>query len=1158
MIYSEESESAGLNLNKYKLNENLDIDQIDVKTRNVIIFLSEKLVKKELAKRLKELSESHNVIIVGRDYTVYYLLKKEEKSNNENVFLKPFNFIGTIFMSNKLPLEEDRTIRVGCNEECAKKLLDNLSLSEEDKKRILRYAKINHGPYRGYYFPSLILEGVNKHRNNELDNSLERIEEKLSPNPAFMEILRSNLPRLITESFIENFLAISRAIGSIAAQILILLLFESKEKKKFITEFLELLEAWKRLPKERKEYIAYLYDITLGLPPGEAFNFFESDKQRKELKRKIKDLEDQIERIIKELNNLRVEINQKLGKLEEKVTLQGLRLIQNEDELKKVFIQTSIPEDEEIVGLNSNRSEADKEIEKKAEEVIQLSESHKVTFIIGEPGSGKSTFLYIIDRKILDEKKNICIIEDLDKVDFISSTEGCYILFDANDKQSAENFMNRISRIYGNYSKVIVVMRDSYWKEISETYLKDKEQYQVMKWRVSETVLEEIAKVRADNSCLKSHTEKDRLIRAILDKSEAVPLYITEAIKYICNNLANRHLDYTTLTNTLPQGIKDLIKRILREEVEKDPRNIIAYRLVSMYDYVPEKLIEIALSILNIPKDHLPSYFDKSDGNYRLHSWYRDVIDEIENGTDRDIDIQDAGDLDKELQEEFLPENERLRNIFEEFIRQEAMRGIVDISRLTSLSYALLLLSISRYARKYLRENGRGVDIAYGQQVEYSKLVSVEPYYEIGEFLLTQVFPKMTEDEFKKYRILIPLIFYTSMLFPNRFSIDLREFCVTSTKNEKALDKLIYDSLNEEKPFIYYVRASAYCLKQLEIIQDKQDGRYKLLIRDYEAALKELDKVINSNPNNPIHYNNRGLVLYSQGKYNEALKEFNNAMKLNPKEATYYSNIGLVYLAKREYEKALEEFEEAVKLNNKTPYYHYNKGNALLKLSRYREALEEYIKAIELDPDTPAYHEGKGNALLMLGNYEAAIEEYNIAISQNPFNPIYHFSKGYALYLLRRFDEAIKEYNIAIRLDPNNSLYYCHKGNALRDMGNYKQAIKEYDIAIKLNPNDPAYYNEKGVTLLYWSKYNEAIKEFDKAIRLDPNISGYYYNKALVLFFSFKYQEALAVIDQAIRLNPNDPNYHYIKGFILEELGKYSEALEEYKRWEYLIKKSLN
>lgn len=62
---------------------------------------------------------------------------------------------------------------------------------------------------------------------------------------------------------------------------------------------------------------------------------------------------------------------------------------------------------------------------------------------------------------------------------------------------------------------------------------------------------------------------------------------------------------------------------------------------------------------------------------------------------------------------------------------------------------------------------------------------------------------------------------------------------------------------------------------------------------DYRSAIKLYQKAIDSDPNEPIYYNNQGYFYQRQGRYEEAIAVYEKAIELDPNELLYKENLSI-------------------------------------------------------------------------------------------------------------------------------------------------------------------------------------------------------------------------------------------------------------------------
>src|SRR6266567_1508432 len=85
--------------------------------------------------------------------------------------------------------------------------------------------------------------------------------------------------------------------------------------------------------------------------------------------------------------------------------------------------------------------------------------------------------------------------------------------------------------------------------------------------------------------------------------------------------------------------------------------------------------------------------------------------------------------------------------------------------------------------------------------------------------------------------------------------------------------------------------------------------------RDYDPALRELDRVIELQPSNANSRTYRASIYRRRSEWKRSLAEFERAAELNPRDPQISFNIGVTYLAQRRWSDAEHEFTRALALD---------------------------------------------------------------------------------------------------------------------------------------------------------------------------------------------------------------------------------------------------
>jgi len=189
-------------------------------------------------------------------------------------------------------------------------------------------------------------------------------------------------------------------------------------------------------------------------------------------------------------------------------------------------------------------------------------------------------------------------------------------------------------------------------------------------------------------------------------------------------------------------------------------------------------------------------------------------------------------------------------------------------------------------------------------------------------------------------------------------------------------------------------------------------GRLGDAVRAYNQAIK-------MDPDNPIAWNNKGLILAVAGNFNESMRCHMKAFELDPKHVDAISNIGMAHTKLGNLEEAIEWYDKAIKIDPKHETTWNNKGNLLSKLEKYQEAMECYDRALEINPRYLAAMNNKAVELIHLKHYDEALALLNKVLKGRPLFSEGWYVKGKAYIGMGKFDKAIVCLERSTRLNPD-------------------------------------------------------------------------------------------------------------------------------------------
>lgn len=205
---------------------------------------------------------------------------------------------------------------------------------------------------------------------------------------------------------------------------------------------------------------------------------------------------------------------------------------------------------------------------------------------------------------------------------------------------------------------------------------------------------------------------------------------------------------------------------------------------------------------------------------------------------------------------------------------------------------------------------------------------------------------------------------------------------------------------------------------------------------EYDKAIAEFTKVIQSNPQSSAAYLLRGRLHAEKGDHAKAISDHNRAIRLNPESSGAYSSRGLIYSGMEDRESALADFDKAIELNAENAEAYFGRGAILVLTDEYERGIGDLDRAIELNPSQAAPFRLRGIAFAThKGDYERAISDFDSAIALNSENAESYQARGLAWFLSKEYDKAIADFDRATALDPaiGESLDYRKFSEVLRE-----------------------------------------------------------------------------------------------------------------------------
>jgi tetratricopeptide (TPR) repeat protein len=143
-------------------------------------------------------------------------------------------------------------------------------------------------------------------------------------------------------------------------------------------------------------------------------------------------------------------------------------------------------------------------------------------------------------------------------------------------------------------------------------------------------------------------------------------------------------------------------------------------------------------------------------------------------------------------------------------------------------------------------------------------------------------------------------------------------------------------------------------------------------------------------------YKNRGNAYDDKGQYEQALEDYARAVETNPQDAEAFNSRGTTYIALERYRLAVDDFDQAIRINPSSPVALGNRCFAKAVLGELEQALSDCNEALRIKRKYPAAYASRAITYLKLKRYDDAIADYTALLKTQPENPYALFGRGVA------------------------------------------------------------------------------------------------------------------------------------------------------------------
>ncbi|MBD2464790.1 tetratricopeptide repeat protein [Oscillatoria sp. FACHB-1407] len=253
-----------------------------------------------------------------------------------------------------------------------------------------------------------------------------------------------------------------------------------------------------------------------------------------------------------------------------------------------------------------------------------------------------------------------------------------------------------------------------------------------------------------------------------------------------------------------------------------------------------------------------------------------------------------------------------------------------------------------------------------------------------------------------------------------------------------------------------------------------------------EEAIASYTRSLQWHPTSSAYFN-RGIALTEQQDLQAALEDLDRAIQLDPDMAQAYYERGNLWFELGDRQRAIADYTQTIRLAPNSPKAYVNRGTVRAESGDEQGAIEDYTQAIQLDPIFPAAYLNRCLSRSNLKNHQEAIADCTQAINLQPNSVRAYQNRGLTRRRLGDLTGAIEDFNIAIRLDPQDPDPYYNRGLARYELGDQQGAIADYTAAIQRNPEHVFAHYDRALVRVEAGDQRGAIEDFQQSATLCLN-----------------------------------------------------------------------
>ena len=326
-----------------------------------------------------------------------------------------------------------------------------------------------------------------------------------------------------------------------------------------------------------------------------------------------------------------------------------------------------------------------------------------------------------------------------------------------------------------------------------------------------------------------------------------------------------------------------------------------------------------------------------------------------------------------------------------------------------------------------------------------------------------------------------------------------------------------------------------------------RDALSAFIKKDWEAAIREYNKLTKLSPQVPDYHLNLGISYYSFGRPHEAVEPLRQALKLKPSLALARYYLGPSLAGSGQCKEALSYLKKDVSRATEK-HLKYEMGLAGVRCSvalNQPNDTVDFIRMLNREfPDDPEVLYQTVHVYSDLST--RASQEI---ILRAPTSYQVHLLNAEVLESQGKWEDAAREYRAVLEKNPRLPGIHFRLGRLFlsvpKSPTTVENARKEFEEELKIDPYNAGAEYVLGELDLQVPDLDKAIGHLSRAVKLDASFADAYLELGRALISAERVPEAVSPLETAVKLQPENPMAHFHLANAYSRLGRNEEARRE-------------